>query len=44
MVPNLDALQNNVAMMKGLGFVTTSIDVKRYSDLGILEAAAKRLK
>jgi NitT/TauT family transport system substrate-binding protein len=44
MVPNLDALQKNVAMMKDLGFVTTSVDVKRYSDLGIFEAAAKRLK
>lgn len=44
MVPNLDALQTNVAMMKDLGFVTTSIDVKKHADLSIFEAAAKRLK
>jgi sulfonate transport system substrate-binding protein len=44
MVPNLDALQKNVAMMKDLGFVTASVDVKKYADLSIFEAAAKRLK
>jgi sulfonate transport system substrate-binding protein len=44
MVPNLDALQKNVAMMKALGFVTTSVDVKKYADLSIFEAAAQRLK
>jgi sulfonate transport system substrate-binding protein len=44
MVPNLDALQTNVAMMRDLGFVKTGIDVKKYSDLGIIEEAAKRLK
>jgi sulfonate transport system substrate-binding protein len=44
MVPNLDALQTNVAMMKDLGFVSTSIDVRKHADLGIFEAAAKRLK
>jgi NitT/TauT family transport system substrate-binding protein len=44
MVPNLDALQTNVAMMKDLGFVTTNVDVKKHADLGIFEAAAARLK
>jgi sulfonate transport system substrate-binding protein len=44
MRPNLDALQKNVAMMKDLGFVATEIDVKKYSDLGLIDAAAKRLK
>ena len=44
MVPNLDALQKNVAMMKDLGFVTTSVDVKKYADLSIFEAAAQRSK
>jgi sulfonate transport system substrate-binding protein len=43
MVPNLDALQKNVAMMRDLGFVKTSIDVKKYSDLSIIEEAARRL-
>jgi hypothetical protein len=30
--------------MKDLGFVATSIDVKKHADLSIFEAAAKRLK
>jgi sulfonate transport system substrate-binding protein len=44
MKPDLDALQNNVALMKDLGFVKSVIDVKKYSDLSLIEAAAKRLK
>ena len=44
MRPNLDALQKNVAMMKDLGFVKIDIDVKKYSDLSLIEAAAARLK
>ncbi len=44
MKPNLDALQKNVDMTKDLGFVRASFDVKRYSDLSIVEEAAKRLK
>jgi NitT/TauT family transport system substrate-binding protein len=44
MRPNLDALQKNVAMMKELGFVKIDIDVKKYSDLSLIEAAAARLK
>jgi sulfonate transport system substrate-binding protein len=44
MAPDLDALQKNVAMMKDLGFVKTSIDVKKHSDLSIIEEAARRLK
>lgn len=44
MKPNLDALQRNVAMMKDLGFVKSEIDVKRYSNLSLIDAAAKRLK
>ena len=44
MLPNLDALQGNVAMMKDLGFVKSSIDVKQHSDLGIVQEAAARLK
>jgi NitT/TauT family transport system substrate-binding protein len=42
MRPNLDALQRNVAMMKELGFVTRSIDVREHADLGIIEEAARR--
>src|SRR5215510_13918694 len=44
MRPDLDALQKNVAMMKELGFVKIDIDVKKYSDLSLIEAAAARVK
>jgi len=44
MLPNLAALQKNVDMTKDLGFMKASFDVKAYSDLGIVEEAAKRLK
>ncbi|MFL4986409.1 MAG: ABC transporter substrate-binding protein [Xanthobacteraceae bacterium] len=44
MKPNLEALQKNVDMTKDLGFVKASFDVKKYSDLSIVEEAAKRLK
>lgn len=42
--PNLDALQKNVGMIKDLGFVTTNIDVKKHSDLSLIEEAVRRLK
>jgi NitT/TauT family transport system substrate-binding protein len=44
MKPDLDALQRNVALMKDLGFMKSDIDVKKYSDLSLIEAAAARLK
>jgi NitT/TauT family transport system substrate-binding protein len=44
MKPNLEALQRNVDMTKDLGFVRASFDVKKYSDLSLVEEAAKRLK
>ena len=44
MMPNLDALATNVAMMKDLGFVKSTIDVKKHSDLSIVKEAAARLK
>ncbi len=44
MKPDLEALQKNVALVKEMGFVGTDIDVKKYSDLSLIEAAAKRLK
>jgi NitT/TauT family transport system substrate-binding protein len=44
MLPDLDALQRNVDMTRDLGFVKTTIDVKKYADLSIVEEAAKRLK
>jgi sulfonate transport system substrate-binding protein len=44
MLPNLDALQANVAMMRDLGFVKTSINVQKHSDLSIVNEAAGRLR
>lgn len=42
MMPALAALQSNVDIMKELGFIKTSFDVKNYADLSIVEEAAKR--
>ena len=44
MLPDLDALQRNVDMTKELGYANASFDVKAYSDLSMVEEAAKRLK
>ena len=44
MMPNLEALQRNVDMTKELGFARESLDVKAYSDLSMVQEAAKRLK
>jgi ABC-type nitrate/sulfonate/bicarbonate transport system substrate-binding protein len=44
MAPNLAALQSNVDLTRDLGFVRTSIEVKKFADLSIVEEAAKRLK
>jgi sulfonate transport system substrate-binding protein len=44
LMPNLPALQNGVDLTAKLGFTKTSIDVKHYADLSLIEAAAKRLE
>ncbi len=44
LLPNLDALQRNVDLTHELGFVKASFDVRKYSDLSVVEDAAKRLK
>ena len=44
MIPDLEALQRNVDMTKDLGFVKDSLDVKKHSDLSIVQEAAKRLQ
>src|SRR5215472_1715712 len=44
MLPNLDALQKNVDLTHELGFVKSSFDVKSYSDLNMVQDAAKRFK
>ena len=44
MIPDLEALQRNVDMTKDLGFLKDSLDVKKHSDLSIVQEAAKRLQ
>jgi len=44
LLPNLDALQNNVDTTQELGFVKKKIDVKKYADLSLVKEAAARLK
>ncbi len=44
MRPDLVALQRNVALVKELGLIGADTDVKKYSDLTVLDDAAKRLK
>lgn len=44
MMPDLVALQRNVDTTAELGFIKKSFDVKKYSDLSLVEEAAKRLK
>ena len=42
-LPNLDALQANVDLQHRLGFLRTSLDVKKYADLSLVKEAAKQL-
>jgi sulfonate transport system substrate-binding protein len=44
MMPDLAALQRNVDLTRDLGYARASFDVKAYSDLSMVEEAAKRLK
>jgi sulfonate transport system substrate-binding protein len=44
LMPDLDALQRNVAVTRELGFARGNLDVKAHSDLSLIEEAAKRLK
>jgi sulfonate transport system substrate-binding protein len=41
--PNLAALQSNLQQQKAVGLLSEDIDVKKYSDLSMVEEAAKRL-
>jgi len=43
MLPDLAALQKNVDMTHELGFVPSTLDIKKHADLSIVEEAAKRL-
>jgi NitT/TauT family transport system substrate-binding protein len=42
--PNLGALQSNLQQQKEVGLLNEDIDVKKYSDLTMVEEAAKRLQ
>ena len=44
MMPDLRALQENIDLQHQLGFVKASIDVRKHSDLGIVQQAARRVK
>jgi NitT/TauT family transport system substrate-binding protein len=44
MLPNLDALQSNINMTHDLGFIKAPLDVRKYTDLSLVQDAAKRLK
>lgn len=43
-MPDLDALQNNIAAAHGLGFVPSELDPHKYADLTMVQEAAKRLQ
>jgi sulfonate transport system substrate-binding protein len=42
-IPNLKALQSNLQQQNDVGLLKDDIDVKKYSDLSMVEEAAKRL-
>jgi len=44
MKPDLATLQRNVDITAEMGFITSRFDVKRHSDLSLIEEAANRLK
>lgn len=44
MLPDLDALQRNIATAIDVGVIKDSVDVKKHSDLSLVQEAAKRLK
>ncbi|HEX6842115.1 MAG TPA: ABC transporter substrate-binding protein [Stellaceae bacterium] len=41
-LPNVEALQNNLNVQKELGLLKISIDVNKYADLSLVKEAAKR--
>jgi sulfonate transport system substrate-binding protein len=42
-MPNLAALQSNLQLQKQVGFLKDDIDVKKYTDVSMVEEAAKRV-
>jgi hypothetical protein len=44
MLPDLKALQANIDLTHQLGFIKAKLDVSKYTDLSLVQEAAKRLK
>jgi len=44
MLPNLGALQSSIDLMRDLGFLKSTLDVKQYDDLSFVREAATRVK
>jgi NitT/TauT family transport system substrate-binding protein len=42
--PNLDALQNNLRVLREVGFLDIDIDATRHADLSFIAEARRRLK
>jgi NitT/TauT family transport system substrate-binding protein len=42
-LPDLDALQSNIDLQQNLGFLRTTVEVKKQADLSIAKEAAERL-
>ena len=42
-LPDLEALQANIDLQQQLGFIRSSVDVKKHADLSIAKEAAQRL-
>ena len=42
--PDLESIQRGVDMLKEFGFIKQSVDIRAYSDLSLVEEAARRLK
>ncbi len=43
-MPNVEALQRNVDLLRELGFLKEPFDVRKHADLSLIEAARERLK
>jgi sulfonate transport system substrate-binding protein len=44
MLPDLAALQRNVDLVRDLGYITARTDIGKFSDLSVVQDAAKRLQ
>ena len=42
-VPDIDALQANIRTQVKFGFLKSDLDIRQYTDLSLIEEAAKRL-